>query len=381
MRAGKRRIRIAAVIEQQSGFAQTLLSGIARWLSEHPRSGVSVTKLQITEARLGLLPYDGVIYHGGVPAFEARMRRYKRPAINTSANSPYVPANSILSDDVAAARLAIEHLIEHGRQDLAVLRIVGPLYHQQRHAAFAKVAREMGLAVTTLSLPDDPPDSGWRSLVRQVRDRAGALGIFTTDNQLGDRLCAECTAAGIPVPEDVAIVGLGNETNLCEFATPPLSAVDSAMDLRGYHAINEMVAQVNGKPPLAQPMVIAPRGVIVRSSSDLTAVRDPDVRAALRFIHDHADGAVRIEEVVRFAGISRRSLEQKFRQHLSRTIHEEIWRSHLQLARHLLVHSDLPLYHVAARSGYGTLSNFSTLFRRATGMAPNEYRRITSVRR
>lgn len=351
------------------------MSGCARWLGENPRSGVWVTKGDLGSPRFDLAPYDGVIYHSGVRTFERRLRRYRGPAINTSANTASIPPNSILSDDAAAARMAAEHFRERGRSELAVLYVKSFLYQQRRLIPFVEAVKRFGQAPITIELNDWNHQRSWKEAIGRIRAHAGALGVFTTDNQLGERVCRELTAAGVAVPEDVAVVGIGNETNLCEFATPPLSSVDIGIDLRGYRALEELVAQINGKPALTAPILIAPRGVIVRQSSDLSAVSDTDVRTALRFIHDHADEPVRIDEVVRVVNISRRSLEQKFAISLKRTIHEEIWRAHQQLAKHLLIHSDLPLYHIAARSGFGTLSNFSTLFRRASGVSPGEFRR------
>ena len=372
----KQHIRIAAVVSQVSGFGQTLLTGCARWLSEFPRSGVWVTKGEINDPKFKLAGFDGILYHGGAEGFDQRIRRFKKPAINTSANWKTVPTNSILSDDRAAVRLAIEHFHERGRSDLAVITTTGLSFHYlRREAAFVEVAKDMGVTAKVMRLTGHPTEADWARIAREIRQHAGSLGIFAADNPLGYELCSHLTRAGVTIPDEVAVVGIGNETNLCEFSFPPLSSIDNAIDQRGYRALDELVKQIAGKPPLSEPVLIPPRGVIIRHSSDLFSVHDPDVRAALRFIHDHADDAIRIESVVRAVNISRRSLEQRFTKHLGRTIHEEIWRAHVQLAKQLLIESDLPIYHVAVRSGFGTLSNFCTLFRRAEGVAPGEFRK------
>ncbi len=339
-----------------------------------------MAKGSINNLAFDLSPYDGLLYYGEVSAFEKRLCHYGKPAINTSGNWISIPPNSILGDEIASARLAMEHMLEHGRSDLAVLTVAGSPFNQIRLQAFEHVARQSRLSPIAMVLPGRDEKEGWRRVVDDIRTRGGSVGVFATDNHLGMRLCQELTDAGVNVPEEAAVVGIGNETNFCEFSIPPLSAVDTGIDLRGYRAMEELVAQINGKPPLSEPILIPPRGVIVRHSSDLTAVRNPEVRAALRYIHDHADRTIRVDEVVEFVNISRRGLEQKFVKSLNRTIHEEIWRAHLQLAKHLLINTDLFLYQVASQSGFGTLSNFSTLFHRANGLSPGAFRRQHRVR-
>jgi LacI family transcriptional regulator len=370
-----RPIRVAVVTDMRSGFGQAVLSGCARWLTEHPRADVWATKADLSDASFDLGPFDGVLYHRGSPTFERRLRRFAKPVVNTSANSPYIPPNSVLSDDRAAARLAIEHFLDRGRTGVGLLTVGQGGYHQRRATAFAEAARARRVNPIVFRLPTRWTDASWAGLVEQVRRRAGSLGVFTTDNQLAERFLVELARAGVPIPDDVAVVGIGNETNLCEFCHPPLSSVDTAFDLRGYHGLDRLVAQVKGSAPMAQPLYVQPRGVIIRASSDLSAAADPDVRAALRFIRDHSQRSTDVADVVAASGVTRRALEGKFRKHLGRTVHQEIWRAHLQLARHLLVNSDIPIATIATRSGYGTMSNLSTLFRRATGLAPNEFRR------
>jgi LacI family transcriptional regulator len=58
-----------------------------------------------------------------------------------------------------------------------------------------------------------------------------------------------------------------------------------------------------------------------------------------------------------------------------RTIHAEIQRVQLGLARHLMAATDMPLRQVAAESGFRYLQHMTTLFHRHTGQTPGEYRK------
>ncbi len=56
---------------------------------------------------------------------------------------------------------------------------------------------------------------------------------------------------------------------------------------------------MNGEPPPpTNQIVVSPHGVVTRRSTDLLAVTDPDVSAALRFIRDNAGRAIEVRDVL-----------------------------------------------------------------------------------
>ncbi len=365
-----RRIEVLAAFEAESPFTYMLMRGLGRWLSENPKRGVTITRQHVREPIPDLSRFDAVLYHGGYDAFDSRLRAFRKPAINITGQADPLPANSFLSDDLAVARLAFNHLREYGRSRIAIVTHSAYAFRRYRAAAFVEVARNAGIDPPIVDSPNNVA-----AMVEAIANIEKPLGLFVTDDALGQHACRAMADAGIAVPEDVAVVSVGNDVNICEFSQPPLSSVDNAVELRSYRGIEELIQQVHGRPPMKSPMLIAPRGVVMRRSSDMHAVADPDVRLALSFIRDHAADPIDVQDVVDFTQISRRALQQKFARYVQRTIHEEIWRVHLNLARHLLIETELPVYDVATRSGFGTLSNFCTMFRRREAMTPSEYRK------
>ena len=84
-----------------------------------------------------------------------------------------------------------------------------------------------------------------------------------------------------------------------------------------------------GKRP-SQSVYVQPVGVIPRQSTDLMAVDDPEVVAALKFIRSHAGEPLKVNDVLKHVAMSRRSLEMHFQRAISRTIHEEIMRVRIE---------------------------------------------------
>jgi LacI family transcriptional regulator len=124
----------------------------------------------------------------------------------------------------------------------------------------------------------------------------------------------------------------------------------------------------------ADPPRVPPLGVVTRQSSDVLAVEDHEVAAALRHIRSHAFEGLSVKQMLDALPVNRRTLERRFVKILGHTPLEEIRRVRLERVKSLL-QSDLPIYEVAARSGFATSEYLATSFQQATGMSPTDYRR------
>jgi LacI family transcriptional regulator len=204
------------------------------------------------------------------------------------------------------------------------------------------------------------------------------------DDDRGRQVLEACRAGGLVVPEQVAVVGVDNDELLCELADPPLSSIALNAEAGGYRAAaildRMMRARVRGgRPPWRRPrparLVVEALRVVARRSTDIIALDDQEVAAALHFLHDHAGEPIGVADVVADRLISRRSLELRFRAAVGRTIHEELQRIRLERARRLLLETDLAIPAVARAAGFSSPSYLAQVFRRALRTTPARYRR------
>jgi LacI family transcriptional regulator len=114
---------------------------------------------------------------------------------------------------------------------------------------------------------------------------------------------------------------------------------------------------------------------VTRRSTDIVALDDAEVAAALHFLHDRAAEPIGVGDLVKHLMISRRGLEIRFRKVVGRTIHEELQRVRLERARRLLLETDLAVPGVAEASGFASASYLAQVFRRAFGITPARFRR------
>ena len=67
-------------------------------------------------------------------------------------------------------------------------------------------------------------------------------------------------------------------------ALPPLSSIEAAHNRVGYEAAALLAGMLKGQAAPRKPLLIAPREIIARPSTDMLAVGDPVIATALRLI-------------------------------------------------------------------------------------------------
>jgi len=201
------------------------------------------------------------------------------------------------------------------------------------------------------------------------------LGLFASHDSQGVQLSEYCRHLGLRVPDEVAIVGADDDDLLCDLARPSLSSIALPGERIGHEAARMLEQLMAHERLAARQVVLPPVRLVVRASSDMQALPDADVAAAVRYIRDHAHQPIDVRDLLAAVPVSRRSLERRFRRHLDRGIWEEIRRSHLERAKTLLADTDLPMSVVAQRSGFSDSRQLSIAFRQATGGTPTEFRR------
>jgi LacI family transcriptional regulator len=201
------------------------------------------------------------------------------------------------------------------------------------------------------------------------------VGILCANDDRGRQLLDACRGAALTVPDQVAVVGVDNDEELCNLSSPALSSVEVNAVRIGYAAAEILGRMMAGQKFPGRDVAFAPSHVVTRPSTDTLAVDDPVLARALRFIRNHAEEPIDVDGVARGASVSRRYLERLMASRLGRSPNQELIRVRTERARSLLLETDLSLSAVARRCGFRGAKYFGDVFRRMTGVAPGEYRR------
>ncbi len=373
--------RVALLLDAASGFMRQALRGI----SAYRHAGASWRVAALGSHALDVLEdsgteWDGLLGYIATRDRAERVRRQPVPAVNLGNRIPTPGIPQVIGDDVAMGRVAAEHLLDRGFRRFAYCSVTGEAFTRERGRGFSETVAAAGHPCD-LYEPGIERSALWNWALRQadlarwVEGLASPVGALCAHDGLGVELLEACGRAGVRVPEDVAVVGVDNDAVLCEVAEPPLSSIDANTVRRGYEAAALLDRLMAGEAPPEGPTRIEPIGVVARRSSDTLAVDDENVRAAMRFIYEHADTDISVADAAAVTYVSRRTLEYRFRKLMGHTLGEAVRRAHVERARGLLLTSDLTLHDVARASGFKNDVALSHVFKRETGLSPGQYRK------
>jgi len=189
------------------------------------------------------------------------------------------------------------------------------------------------------------------------------------------QILSACTECGIAVPDEVAVIGVDNDEVLCELSNPPLTSIDPNAQEIGYEMAALLHRIIIGEDPLAGTVRIRPRGVVVRQSTEVTAIADSDTATAVHYIRKHACDGIGVEDVLRNVQLSRSTLDRRFARFVGHSPREEITRVRLQRVKELLITTDFTLVKIAELSGFEYVEYMCDLFKRTTGRTPGQFRK------
>lgn len=200
------------------------------------------------------------------------------------------------------------------------------------------------------------------------------LGVLTSGDVLGGHVVAACQEHHVTVPEEIAVMGLGNKRRWCKMSPCPLSSVDWNDAMRGREAVRLLQSLMDGNPTPSDPILIPPAGVVARKSTDILAVEDVAVAKAISFLWQHMSEPISVNDAAEATGLSRSTLERRFRKQIGRSVNEELLRKRLERCRELLLSTDLPMVDIAPRIGFLSKNYLHRAFRRHFGCSPKEFR-------
>jgi LacI family transcriptional regulator len=292
---------------------------------------------------------------------------------------------SVDFDDVATGAMAAEHLLERSLERFAYVGMGNEISLARQDGFTARLRRDERDARITNSDRPDLHSGTWDEAEDRLALRkwlAGLerpTGVLAFNDQTAQVTIEEALEAGLDVPNDLAVVGVDNHFMRCEFSLISITSVDRAADQAGFEAGRMLDELLQGRTPDPARVLVEPRGVVTRRSTDMLAVKDPLVARALACIRDRACEGLSVEDLAGVMQVSRSTLEKRFRAAVAHSPHEWIRRRRLGEVRRLLRETDLPLADVAVRCGFASLQYLSAAFRRAEGIPPTQYRKRHQV--
>lgn len=329
-------------------------------------------------ALVTLLPTDELA--GYLRSFDIPVVRLGRLAHPDDAIMPVV-----YPDHAQAGGIAAEVFAERGFTDVATVGHQGSTMADLVEEGFRARATAMGCQYhrhvfvnlgsdgSSQEKRDERYDRRSRALAEWLGELPKPVGLLASNSSIAGMVSIMCAGAKLAVPEDVALLSVGDHRSHCQLGPVSISAVDQHPEDMVRVAMNLLDEMMKGRSVPSRTLV-PPRGVVARRSTDILAVDDPIVARAIRYIWDHLDLPLSVSDVASAMNTPRYKLERLFSKYYKRGVHGEVRRARLERFRELLRTTDQTVDELAPQVGYKSAKRLHVAFRDTFGQTPRRYR-------
>jgi LacI family transcriptional regulator len=316
----------------------------------------------------------------------AAWKRHGIAVVNISSEGGSHGFPRVIPDNDEVGRRAAEHLASLGLRDFAYVGraasqynvaswIPGPRrYARERCKGFSAALAKRGLTARDFFLPPHPlwKNTTWKIIQREMSAFLDKLpkpcGVFVADDPLAVAVRHAGAACGRRVPDDLPILGFGNDHVYCHGTTPALSSIDYPGREIGFRAARLLDAQFAGTPPTETEEHVPVGLVVARESTDFLAFDDPEVARLVRWIRLNAlADPVQVSDVKAQSNLSMTVLKARFQAALGHGPKREIMETRLRHLQYLLQTTDLPLEKIATSMRFPSVESMSRFLLRETG--------------
>lgn len=378
-RKATRAPNVALLFETTNAYARSLLLGIGDYVLGHGPWRLHCAELGRDEEPPGWITRwkgDGIIVRGENKAMARAAAKFRGPIVDLTPSRLMPRAPWVKSDDNAIARLAADHFLERGFRHLAFCGDPQFSWSTRRSERFVSLVRSAGRSCAIYEPRDRSPTSDLEvdEIAKWLAALPKPVGVFACYDNRGQQVLEACRRAELAVPEEVAVLGVDNDEVLCGLSPPPMSSVILNPRRVGWDGAALLSRMMRGETLEQVAHLIPPIGIATRQSTDILAVADPRIAAALRYIREHACERIRVSDVLRQCPMARRALEMRFKKLTGRTPRQEILRVQLNRAKELLIGTELAMSEIAERTGFSP-DYLSEVFKANEGLVPSAYRR------
>ncbi len=279
----------------------------------------------------------------------------------------------VFDDDAALGVAAVRHFRTQGKYKgygYAEADNIRP-WNRMRGESFVSGMSAHGMKVEVLDRADKRGTGEVAAWLAGLPRPAGVLAAY---DDIARTLLEACRAAKLNVPDDVAVLGIGNDPLVCEHTTPPLSSVVPRFEEEGYRAARELQAMMLSSRKLQyREIAFGAQGVEEKGSTARLQPGGAMVQRALAFIAANVLSGITVADVVRHLNVSWRLADLRFREVTGMTIQSALIDARLENVKRLLAKTDMRISDIAQRCGCAA-NVLQNLFRRHFGMSMRDWR-------
>lgn len=362
-----------------SEYGRRVALGIAKYCGQFPDIELIIPGQPGFLPQKDLYAVDGVIGMFYDQSAIARWQDLDIPVMNVS-SAGRCGTGRVTVNNYAIGQEAAYYFLEKGIKQFGFFNTVNgeAVYVKERRAGFVDALANHGFSVVSWegdSQAESHP-AGWYETIAQMGPllkNEGPLGLFCSVDSAARIALLAMQKGGVEVPMQVAVLGVDNQELICHSTPIALSSVEQGEDRVGYAAARMLHDLLrDGKAPAEE--TVYPLGVVERQSTAFEGINQLEVLSAMDYMSQHLENNGLIDLAAEHLGISRRRLEQLFKQNLSMSPAQLLNRFRVREAMRLLEDESLTVEAVALAVGYKTRERLYEVFKRLGVPAPGEWR-------
>ncbi len=364
------------------------ISGIMRYASARPDWEVRlIAQFGIAHTANETIDYgnlDGLI--SGVELF--LLSRNNLPphlpvvVFNTkaSATPPARIGGCLNLDDAAIGEAAAATFLKSGLRHLAFIGIYSAYehpYQNARLAAFRRIALTAGATCDTFAPPSRQNEiDDLQEMAEWLARLPYPCGVMAYSDNRAQTVLDACRLAHLQVPEQIQLVGVDNEIEICENMQPTLTSILPDFEQGGFLAaqlLDDILShRIRARKPVCRTYGV--KSIVVRTSTQNLKGSGRIVSQAHEFIRLHAHERITVADIAAHLNLARRTLEMRFRETLGCGVAEVLRRERLDRVARLLRETDQSILSIAFDSGFASPTHLMAAFKQFTGMTMKEWR-------
>ena len=289
----------------------------------------------------------------------------------------------IITDNIKIGQLALDHFTSRGFKHFAYCGFRDMPWSIGREESYDSILGKNGHALhryNSSSVRASGWDKEYPRMIEWLKSLPKPIGILCCNDDRGCDVIEVSKEAGFKVPYDIAVLGVDNDSQVCELSNPPLSSIRLDVEGAGFQAASILHKLMAGKKTKIRNIIAEPFEVISRQSTDTTAISDQIVVEAMQFIKQNDKCLIQVADVTHAVGCSRRGLDEKFKRFLGHSVFSEIRRTRTDNIRRMLIETNLSISQIALQLGYHDPDHIARFFRQEKNMTPQAFRKKFSTR-
>ena len=314
--------------------------------------------------------FDGTDF-GGIPTVAMNPASNMRPALP-----------SVMSDSREIAKLAMAELTQGNPASILFVEWLNPTigWSMAKRDIAREIASMHGVAfhVVTPQVDDDWQTTLVEKIAKSLRTVPKPCGIFAITDVIGAVAIAAAAKVAAKVPEEVPVVSVDDDPEICENCSPTLTSVRPDFHKLGFSA-GQLLARAMENPRLPpERIAVSPLGLVRRASTLSTRIYDKKVKDALEQIRLHACEGIAPKDVAANFGTSRHMAEIRFKAATGKTIGDALLERRLDMACEYLKDGRSSVSAIANFCGWTGDIAFRKAFKSRYKVSPLQWRQATA---